>query len=236
MEALEIVYEDESLVAINKPAGLLVHRTKIAAGETEFALQLLRDQLGCWVSPVHRIDRPTSGLLLFTKKSELLPDLKSQFENRTAAKTYLAVCRGIPKEKSGIIDHPLTSEYSNQKQEAISRYRVISDSEIPFDSTGRYPSSRYSLLEVKPETGRTHQIRKHLAHLRHYIIGDKKHGDNKQNQFFESQFGLKNLLLHSHRLTIVHPQSKRELILGADLPLHFAKVLTKINLDQPSKS
>ncbi|MFC3881403.1 pseudouridine synthase [Algoriphagus namhaensis] len=233
MRPLHIIYEDESLVAINKPSGLLVHRTKIAAEETEFALQILRDQIGSWVSPIHRLDRPTSGVLLFSKNPELMPSLKQQFEERKAEKVYWAICRGIPAQKYGKIDYALTSEYSNNRQEALSNYKVISECEIPFDTTGRYPTSRYSLIEVKPETGRTHQIRKHLAHLRHYIIGDKKHGDNKQNHFFEQQFGLKHLLLHSKSLSITHPISGNQILFTADPPVHFVKITTDLSLSLP---
>ncbi|MCE7056165.1 pseudouridine synthase [Algoriphagus sp. AGSA1] len=227
---LEILFEDEYLVAINKPSGLLVHRTSIAADEAVFALQMLRDQIGQHVSPVHRLDRPTSGILLFSKQEQILPLLKEQFSNRSVQKTYLAIVRGIPAIKSNLIDHPLTSERSGKLQEALTHYSVLNEAEIPFDTTGRYPSSRYSLLELKPETGRTHQIRRHLAHLRHYIIGDKKHGDNKQNQFFEKQFGLKNLLLHARELELKHPISHEILKVSAPLPYHFQKTCLDLGL------
>lgn len=234
---LEILFEDEYLVAINKPSGLLVHRTSIAAEETVFALQMLRDQIGHHVSPVHRLDRPTSGVLLFSKDEKVLPMLKAQFADRTVQKTYLAIVRGIPAIKSDLIDHPLTSERSNKLQEARTHYTVVQEAEIPFDTTGRYPTSRYSLLELKPETGRTHQIRRHLAHLRHYIIGDKKHGDNKQNQFFEKQYGSKNLLLHAQKLQILHPITNQDIVLEAALPEHFNHILNqmewqKVHLNQ----
>ncbi|REG92612.1 pseudouridine synthase [Algoriphagus antarcticus] len=225
---LEILFEDEYLIAINKPSGLLVHRTSIAADETVFALQLLRDQIGQHVSPVHRLDRPTSGILLFSKKEEILPLLKEQFADRSVKKTYLAIVRGIPVNKSDLIDHPLKSERSGRMQEAKTSYQVIAEAEIPFDTTGRYPTSRYSFLELKPETGRTHQIRRHLAHIRHYILGDKKHGDNKQNQFFEKQFGLENLLLHARQLEFGHPISKETIIVRAELPSHFQKTITDL--------
>lgn len=233
MNSLPIIYEDEYLVAINKPSGLLVHRTKIAAEETEFALQILRDQIGSWVSPVHRLDRPTSGVLLFAKKPEVVPFFKQQFEERKVEKVYWAISRGIPEVKSGLIDYPLTSEYSQVKQDAKTYYEVISECEIPFNTTGRYPSSRYTLFSLKPETGRTHQIRKHLAHIRHYIIGDKKHGDNKQNQFFERQFGLTNLLLHAKNLTLTHPISGNAILFSAEVPSHFSKILDQTGLSLP---
>lgn len=225
---LEILFEDEYLIAINKPSGLLVHRTSIAADKTVFALQLLRDQIGQHVSPVHRLDRPTSGVLLFSKKEEILPLLKEQFADRSVQKTYLAIVRGIPAVKSDLIDYPLKSERSGRMQEAQTSYKVMAESEIPFDTTGRYPTSRYSLLKLKPETGRTHQIRRHLAHLRHYIIGDKKHGDNKQNRFFEKQFGMENLLLHAKKLEFAHPVSKELLHVEASLPPHFQKIMEEL--------
>ena len=162
-----------------------------------------------------------------------MPNLKQQFEEKKVQKEYWAICRGIPIQKEARIDYALTSEYSNNRQEAVSNYKVLSACEIPFDTTGRYPTSRYSLIEVKPETGRTHQIRKHLAHLRHYILGDKKHGDNKQNQFFERQFGLKNLLLHSKSLTVTHPISGNRIHLAADPPAHFLKIAESISLSIP---
>jgi tRNA pseudouridine65 synthase len=226
---LEILYEDENLIAINKPSGLLVHRTSIAAEETVFAVQTLRDQIGQRVSPVHRLDRPTSGVLLFSKRDEILPLLKAQFMDRTVEKTYLAIVRGIPEVKVAMIDYPLTTERSNKKQEARTSYKVIAETEIPFNTTGRYPTSRYALLELKPETGRTHQIRRHLAHLRHYIIGDKKHGDNKQNQFFEKQFEMVNLLLHAKSLKIELPNSNESLLIEANIPSHFQKILTDLD-------
>jgi tRNA pseudouridine65 synthase len=231
---LDILYEDENLIAINKPSGLLVHRTSIAAEETVFAVQLLRDQIGQRVSPVHRLDRPTSGVLLFSKNEQILPLMKAQFMDRTVQKSYLAIVRGIPQVYEALIDYPLTTERSNKKQEARTTYKVIAEAEIPFDTTGRYPTSRYALLELKPETGRTHQIRRHLAHLRHYILGDKKHGDNKQNQFFEKQFGLGNLLLHAKTLTIQLPNTSDSISIQAKIPLHFEKICKELGWYQIS--
>lgn len=226
---LDILFEDEHFVIIDKPAGLLVHRTRQAFGEVENALIQLRDQIGSWVSPVHRLDRATSGILLFAKNEEILPSLQVMFMERQIQKQYLTIVRGIPGEKSGLIDHPLHSERSNRLQEAQTRYRVLAESEIPYNSTGRYPTSRYSLLEMDLLTGRTHQIRRHLAHIRHYIIGDKKHGDNKQNIFFEKQFALHNLLLHSWRLSFLHPISKEKIAHTCPPPVHFQRIMQELN-------
>ncbi|MCM0041386.1 MAG: pseudouridine synthase [Algoriphagus sp.] len=225
---LEVLFEDEELVVINKPAGLLVHKTAIAYGEEENALIQLRDQIGSWVAPVHRLDRVTSGCLLFAKNEQVLPSLKSLFMDRAIEKRYLCIVRGIPAQKKGLIDHPLTSERSGKLQEAQSRYRVLRESEQAFDSTGRYPTSRYSLLEVELLTGRTHQIRRHMAHIRHYILGDRKHGDNKQNSFFEIHFGLQNLLLHSWKLGFIHPLTQAPLQLTCAPPPHFQTIVEKL--------
>jgi tRNA pseudouridine65 synthase len=225
---LEVLFEDEELVVINKPAGLLVHKTALAFGEEENALIQLRDQIGSWVAPVHRLDRATSGCLLFAKNEQVLPSLKSLFMDRAIEKRYLCIVRGIPAQKEGLIDHPLTSERSGKLQEAQSRYRVLAETEQPFDTTGRYPTSRYSLLEVELLTGRTHQIRRHLAHIRHYILGDRKHGDNKQNTYFETHFGLQNLLLHSWKLDFTHPLTHASLQLTCAPPPHFQAIVEKL--------
>jgi tRNA pseudouridine65 synthase len=226
---LNIIFEDEHLVLIDKPAGLLVHRTRQAYGEEENALTRLRDQICHWVSPVHRLDRATSGILLFAKNEEILPLLKAMFREREIQKNYLTIVRGIPSEKEALINHPLRSERSNKLQEAQTRYKVIAEAEIPFNSTGRYPTSRYSLLEMDLLTGRTHQIRRHLAHVRHYIVGDKKHGDNKQNLFFETQFALKNLLLHSWKVSFIHPVYKVPISFTCPPPLHFKRIMLELN-------
>ncbi|HAH35677.1 MAG TPA: pseudouridylate synthase [Algoriphagus sp.] len=228
---LEIILEDDDIIAINKLSGLLVHRTALAASEKkEFAVQILRDQIGQRVYPAHRLDRPTSGILLFSKKEEVLPLLKKQFENKTVHKSYLAIVRGIPAEKTFTVDQGLKNERSGKIQDAVTHFQVLDSSEIPYDTTGRYPTSRYSLLLAKPETGRTHQIRRHLAHKRHYILGDKKHGNNKQNSFFEKQFGLQNLLLHAHKLEFNHPISNEKITLKAEIPVHFRTILKDLNL------
>ena len=148
---------------------------------------------------------------------------------RKIEKKYLTIVRGIPAIKEGLIDHPLQSERSNKLQEAQSKFKVLAETEIPYNSTGRYPTSRYSLLEMDLLTGRTHQIRRHLAHIRHYIIGDKKHGDNKQNCFFERLFSLQNLLLHSWKLDFIHPLTKEKIGITCPPTAHFQKIMLDLN-------
>lgn len=199
---LEILYRDEHLIAINKPNGLLVHRTYIAAREDVFALQLLRDQIGQHVYPIHRLDRKTSGVLLFALNAEMAALLQKQFVEHTVEKEYRAIVRGyFPGDIQ--LDYALTND-RGKLQEAVTHFKLLQTTEIdlPF---GKHPTSRYSMIQAKPQTGRQHQIRKHCAHLRHPIIGDRPHGCNKQNKLFKEKWSMTTMLLHATKLKLEHP-------------------------------
>lgn len=211
---LKILYQDAHYVAIDKPPGLLVHRSPISRDQV-FALQTLRDQLGRWVYPVHRLDRATSGVLVFGLSAESARRLVEQFESREVTKEYLAVARGWVDE-SGMIDHPVADEDGNGvAQAALTRYRRLATIELPF-AVDRYPSSRYSLLSAMPETGRRQQIRKHFKHISHHLIGDTTHGNGRHNRFFRDHFGIQRLLLMSRRLDFRHPYAGGRTIITAD--------------------
>jgi tRNA pseudouridine65 synthase len=227
-EKLPILFQDEHLVAINKPHNLLVHRSSIAADESVFALQLLRDQLNCWVSPCHRIDRKTSGVLLFALSSEADRAIKKQFELHTCQKKYLALVRGFLPE-SGTTDRPLEREKGGF-QDAITHYRCLQQVELAIE-VSRYPTSRYSLAEISPETGRMHQIRRHFAQLRHYLIGDKTYGECKQNKMFEQKFDLDTMLLHAQELTFQHPFSQQMVTIKAPINAEFSRILSAIGMN-----
>ena len=232
---LNILYQDEYMVAVDKPAGLFVHRSFMDRDEIYFALQLVRDQIGQYVYPVHRLDRPTSGVLLFALTKEVARKLSEAFENKTIqtesdseksasmlcnlamVKTYYALVRGHlsvdidPLENTsevnnkihqGFIDHPLKEKLDKLGDKNVSRdkpaqsaqsyFSVPNQASLPI-KVGKFDSVRYSLVKVQPITGRRHQIRRHLAHLRHPIIGDINYGDNKQNPFFIEHFGFKTI-------------------------------------------
>ena len=229
---LEIVFQDEALVAINKPSGLLVHRSAIDRHETRFALQLLRDQLGQRVFPVHRLDKPTSGLLLFGLNSDAAAALAGQFEQRLVDKHYLAVVRGYCPEQ-GVIDHPLRDKpdsaprnrgTARPAREARTRFRRLATVELPY-AVDRYPSSRYSLVSLTPLTGRRHQLRRHMKHLGHPIIGDAKHGKGVHNRFFKLRFGCSRLLLACTGLAFDHPVSGERMQLAASPGIDFDHLL-----------
>jgi tRNA pseudouridine65 synthase len=233
---LTLLYKDEQLVAVNKPAGLLVHRSNIDRHETRFALQLLRDQLGRHVYPVHRLDKPTSGVLLFALSPAIAAQLTLCFASRQVAKTYLAVVRGVPEE-AGIIDHPLAEEPDRlphgqpqtayEPQEAVTEYRRLATVELPF-AVGRYPASRYSLLAVTPQTGRRHQLRRHLKHLLHPVIGDTNYGEGRHNRLFRDEFHCHRLLLHAAEISFPHPTTGVMLTISSPLDESFDLLLDRL--------
>jgi len=229
---LTILYRDTHYVAINKPSGLLVHRSTLDRHETRFAVQLLRDQIGMQVSPVHRLDRGTSGVLLFALNKDALIAASQCFESGTVEKHYRAIVRGWPEE-AGAIDHPLTRIYDDaefrpeqvsEAQAALTRYTRLARIELPF-SVDRYASSRYAYLALYPVTGRRHQLRRHLKHIAHPIIGDATYGKGRHNRFFAEHFGANHLLLSCTRLRLTHPLTGEALDVQTNLPDAFERVL-----------
>ena len=225
---LEILYRDEHLVAINKPHGLLVHRSSIAADADEFAIQLLRDQIGQKVSPVHRIDRKTGGVLLFALNKNVEIAMQQQFMDNKIQKIYLAIVRGYTPEREDI-DYPLRKE-NGTLQDAFTAYITLRKAELPV-SSGNHPTSRYSLIEAIPTTGRMHQIRKHLSHIFHPIIGDRTHGCNKQNKLFKEKWEMGTMLLHASALTFNHPITGELITIEAPLQDEFIRVMKLMGWD-----
>ncbi|MGF7072098.1 pseudouridine synthase [Mucilaginibacter sp. 3215] len=219
---LEIIYRDEYLIAINKPHGLLVHRSSIAADASEFALQLLRDQIGMKVNPVHRIDRKTGGILLFAFNKEVEIAMQKAFMENRVSKKYLAVVRGHTPDMEDI-DYPLRKE-NGTLQDAFTTYTTLKRAELNI-AFGKHATSRYSLVEAVPTTGRMHQLRKHMSHIFHPIIGDRTHGCNKQNKLFWEQWEMTTMLLHASQLSFTHPITGEEITIEAALQPEFDRVM-----------
>ena len=228
-----MIYRDEHMVAVDKPSGLLVHRSPIDRHETRFALQLVRDQIGQRVYPVHRLDKPTSGVLLFALSSEIARELSFQFASHSVKKEYLAVVRGwAPQE--GLIDHAITDKPDKLADrhrtrerpalEAHTRYRRVATVEIPF-AIDRYLTSRYSLVELNPLQGRKHQLRRHMKHLGYPMIGDAKYGKGVHNRFFQKQYSCHRLLLACLGMRFVHPLTGEAVVLRAGIDAAFYGVL-----------
>ncbi|EAQ32163.1 tRNA pseudouridine(65) synthase TruC [Idiomarina baltica] len=226
-DLLQVVYKDEYLVVIDKPSGLLVHRSWLASDAKRFAMQMLRDQLGQRVYPVHRLDRPTSGLLIFALSSEIARALNEQFAERDIKKVYHAVVRGYVDD-AGIIDYALKEEHDKiadkqaqadkPAQEAVTEYQCVARVELPFKVSKKHDTSRYSLVKLMPLTGRKHQLRRHMSHIRHPIIGDTRHGEGRHNRFFREHFDCHRLLLASTAIEFQHPKTGKLLSVEIEVP------------------
>jgi tRNA pseudouridine65 synthase len=227
---LDILYQDDHLIAINKPHGLLVHRSSIARDAKEFALQLLKVQIGAHVSPVHRLDRKTGGILLFALHKDVERAMHQQFMNGEVDKIYLAIVRGFAPDQMDI-DYPLVKE-NGQIQDAFTAFSTLERAELPIP-LGKHPTSRYSLVEARPTTGRMHQLRKHFAHIFHPIIGDRKHGCNKQNRFFKEQWNMTHMLLHASGLGFEHPVSGDRIRIQAPVRPEFQQVMELMGWQHP---
>lgn len=236
---LDILYQDDHLVAVHKPSGLLVHRSMLDRHETRFALQMVRDQTGRHVHTVHRLDKGTSGVLLFAFQRETAAALASAFELRDVDKRYLAIVRGHPPE-SGTIDHPLQrkdeeagSERSDGPvQEAVTRFTRLECFELPV-CVDRYPTSRYALLELRPETGRRHQLRRHMKHISHPIIGDTTWGKGRHNRMLAERYGIARQLLACVGLSFRHPAGGQPISIDCPLDADFLHILSGLRSDSP---
>ena len=222
-ETIDILYQDDRYVAVDKPAGLLVHRSKMDKYETRFCVQLLRDQLGKHVFPCHRLDKPTSGVLLFALDKEALVAANELFVQHRISKTYHAIVRGWIDE-AGTVDHHLKDITDSGEKSgggsAVTKFLRLRKFEIEVP-LGRYPTTRYSFVELVPETGRMHQLRRHMKHLNHHIIGDTNYGDGLHNRFFREHFNSSRLLLNASRLEFVHPFTDARTIVEGGQTLDF---------------
>jgi len=232
-EQLPILFRDDTLVVVHKPSGLLVHRSPVDRHERRFAVQILRDQLGQRVYPVHRLDKGTSGALVFALDRDTARTLSNDFSQRRVGKTYLAVVRGWPAE-SGEIDRPLdavedalVAQGPAEPKPSLTRFRTVARVELPH-RVDRYPTTRYALVELHPESGRRHQLRRHLAHASHPIVGDSTYGKGRHNRLFAELFGVQRLLLACVRLEFAHPVTQHALTIDAPLAADFASLLERL--------
>lgn len=229
---LPVLYIDEVLAVIDKPAGLMVHDSALARGETDFVADRLREQFGRPIFLVHRLDRATSGCLLLAFEREAASALGKVLMSREVEKDYLAVCRGWPGEDVFEVDHDLDGGPGKPlKKPAQTRFQVLARTELALPSAG-FATSRYALLRAQPLTGRFRQIRRHLKHLSHHLIGDTSHGDGRHNRQFR-MLGIHRMLLHAQRLAFAHPLDGRRIVASAPVDAEFAKALALFGLDAP---
>ena len=233
-DLLEVIYQDAELVAINKPSGLLVHRSPIDKHETRFAVQELRNQLGQHVYPLHRLDKPTSGVLVFALSSEAASFYGQQFQTHQISKTYLALVRGYGPTAM-TIDHELRDEADDyagintvgEPKQALTHVKCLKQFEIPL-RVDRYATTRLSLMQCEPVTGRKHQLRRHLKHIGHPIVGDSRHGKGVLNRACEGYFGAGRLWLACTQMVLTRRDGSL-LVIDAPLAKDFAQVLKQLS-------
>jgi len=220
---LPVLHADAHIAVVAKPAGMMVHDSALARGEDDFLADRLREQLGKPIFLVHRLDRATSGCLLLAFDRDTASLLGKAVMAGAIDKHYLAVCRGWPEE-SFVVDHALDGGPGKPlKKPAITRFTRLATAELELPSAG-FATSRYALLQVQPQTGRFRQIRRHLKHVSHHLIGDSSHGDGRHNRAFRA-LGIHRMLLHAQRLAFVHPHTGARIAMDAPLDGEFAKAL-----------
>lgn len=238
MAFLDILYQDDDLIAVHKPAGLLVHPSWITPRKTpNLVYSLKRYFRGAPVYTIHRLDRATSGVILFAKNKETAQQMNAQFAEHKVEKTYLCVTRGFTPEEGVIdyalkpifdkkVDHP-DSDQDKDPKDAVSAFRRLGTVELPIP-VGRYPCARYSLVEVKPKTGRKHQIRRHMKHLLHPLVGDTKYGEGRHNRLFREHFNLHRMLLMAVELSFTHPKTGERITIAAPVTEEVAALFDQL--------
>jgi tRNA pseudouridine65 synthase len=236
---LKVLYHKpgpDGWIAVEKPSGLLVHPSLLAKREEETALKLLRDQLGSWVYPVHRLDRPTSGVLIFALSHDRASELAQKFQNEEVEKTYYAVVRGWLPSGPQLFDQELrkvsrAKKYDGDYQRAVTQYERIESFELPFSTHPDHQTSRYSLVRARPKTGRWHQIRRHFAMASHPLIGDTVYGAGVHNRLFREKLDVHRLLLHCAEMSFL--DGKEQVVVVSELPHEFRSLLREYRVESP---
>jgi tRNA pseudouridine65 synthase len=225
-ETIEIIFEDDILIAVNKPNNFLIHQSHYTRNIVEITLlQKLQEQLGYPVYPLHRLDRKTSGILLLLKDKSQVSKFQELFTSNTIQKTYYAIVRGF-SPASGEINSPVKEDDSGIYKEALTIFETLAQIELPIP-VNLHQTSRYSLIKLMPKTGRMHQLRKHMNKINHPIIGDPKYGDRFHNHMFEKEFGSTYLLLHAHQIEFLNPITRQKMKLVADFTENWKNLLSR---------
>jgi tRNA pseudouridine65 synthase len=230
-QPINILHEDDAVVIVDKPAGLAVHRSHLVGADDEYLVDRVREQTGRILYLAHRLDRATSGALVFAAGKDVAASLGAQFMQREVDKTYLGVCRGWP-DPEGTIDYPLDAPGQREAKPALTRWRTLATATLGVPM-GRYPEQRYALLELAPETGRYQQIRRHLHHVSHHLIGDTTHGRGDHNRLFRIHLGVHRLLLHAWRIGFAHPVDGRWLRVAAPVDAAWQRVFERFGWGLP---
>jgi len=226
---MDIIFEDEYVLAVCKPNNILVHHSRMAHNQhatEESLVQILLKKTGYKAYPIHRLDRKTSGIILFAKEKKYVNNFQNLFINQDIEKTYFGLTRGY-LTGTGKIDTPVKGRDANIHKDALTIYEGLETFNTPI-AVGPYKNSRYSLVKLKPKTGRLHQLRIHLNKINHPLIGDPKYGDRFHNRMFENKFNCKTMFLHAHEINFVHPFTKKTICIVADFPEQWKTTLNQI--------
>tara|TARA_B110001454_G_C12723074_1_gene435704 strand:- start:17 stop:763 length:747 start_codon:yes stop_codon:yes gene_type:complete len=223
-----ILFQDEDILVLHKPASWFVYppdykfkgRTPMLPTVTKWLLQ--KHDLRAF--PAHRLDAATEGVMIFGLTKEATATINHQFKTRQVKKTYYAAIRGWMPEANGLIEKSLPIASTGEIADSITQYRTLSQIELPYKINSPHPTSRYAWLEVSPHTGRWHQIRRHFDMCAHPLVGDREHGDSHHNRFFRDQLGINGLCLFAAELRLVHPTSKKDLVLTGVKTERFKKL------------
>jgi tRNA pseudouridine65 synthase len=231
--SLQIIFEDEYLLCVNKPNNVLVHHAFHSrnVADEDSLLQIIENEKGLKVYPIHRLDRKTSGIILLAKQKEFVSKFQELFTKSEISKTYYGIVRGFsPDEKK--IDTPVKGRDANVHKEALTYLKTLEKVTLNIP-VKPYDSSRYSLVELSPKTGRMHQLRVHANKISHPLIGDAKYGDKNHDLMFEENFGWRNLFLHAGKLEFTHPFSLEKLILKAYFPKDWTALFEAFSWKNP---
>ncbi len=225
---IPIIFEDFYIIAVHKPNNILVHHSAMANNQVQeqSLVQLVTQELNCKYYPIHRLDRKTSGIILFAKQKEYVAKFQELFVNNKIQKTYYGLVRGFIND-SGKIDSPVKGRDSLVYKDAITYYECQQKLEVPI-AVGPYKTSRYSLVSLRPKTGRLHQLRIHMNKISHPLIGDPKYGDRFHNRMFETEFENQCMFLHAKELIFLHPYTHKQLTLNSDFPENWKRVFSKL--------
>jgi tRNA pseudouridine65 synthase len=212
---VRVLHQDPQLIIVDKPSGLLVHRGW--AREPVVAMSLVRDLCGAYVYPVHRLDRGASGVLVMALSPEAARGMQERLQAGAVDKRYLVLVRGVPPDE-GIIDHPIPGKEGGERVPASTRYRRLGSFE------------QLSLVEARPAEGRLHQVRRHLKHLGHPVIGDANYGRGDLNRALRARFGLARLALHAVAMAFDHPITGERIAVAAPPPPDLAGPLAAMGL------
>lgn len=230
---LEVIFEDEYFICVSKPNNILVHHAYHSrnVADEDSLLQLIKNETDLKVYPIHRLDRKTSGIILLAKQKEFVSKFQELFTNNKIQKTYFGVVRGFsPDAKT--IDSPVKGRDANVHKEALTYLKTLNNITLNIP-VKPYNSSRYSLIELLPKTGRMHQLRVHTNKISHPLIGDPKYGDKNHNIMFEDNFGFKNLFLHAGKLEFSHPFTSEKMILKATFPKDWITLFKEFSWQNP---